>query len=147
MRITYETDVVAWSREQSKLLRSGQLADLDLEHIAEEIEDVGRSEQRELAHRMTALLTHFLLWEFQPDHRCPGWEAAIYAGRNSTERRIHKAPSLSKSLLDADWCADAWEDAVAAASKETGMAYADLPDRSPWSHEQLMDRHFLPGQR
>lgn len=47
--ISYETDIVAWAKEQARLVRTGQFALLDLEHIAEEIEDVGKSEQRELA--------------------------------------------------------------------------------------------------
>ncbi len=53
---TYENDVIAWAEEQSGLLRSGQFDLLDIEHIAEEIEDVGKSEQRELANRMALLL-------------------------------------------------------------------------------------------
>ena len=48
----YETDVVAWASEQAALLRSGKLSEIDIEKIAEEIEDVGKSEQRELASRM-----------------------------------------------------------------------------------------------
>ena len=43
------------TNEQAALLRAGKLDQLDLEHIAEEIEDVGKSEQRELAHRMAVL--------------------------------------------------------------------------------------------
>ncbi len=31
---------------------------LDLEHIADEIEDVGKSEQRELESRMAVLIAH-----------------------------------------------------------------------------------------
>ena len=48
----YETDVVAWASEQARLIRAGRFDLLDREHIAEEIEDVGKSEQRELATRM-----------------------------------------------------------------------------------------------
>ena len=43
--VRYEDDVVAWAAEQAKLLREGQLEQLDIEHLAEEIEDVGKSEQ------------------------------------------------------------------------------------------------------
>ena len=43
MASTYETDVVAWANEQAALLRSGNLSAIDIEHIAEEIEDVGKS--------------------------------------------------------------------------------------------------------
>ena len=56
--IRYEDDVVAWASEQARLLREGRLDRLDIEHLAEEIEDVGKSEQRELANRMAVLLAH-----------------------------------------------------------------------------------------
>lgn len=65
----YETDIVAWANEQAQLVRAGQFELLDLEHIAEEIEDVGKSEQRELASRMTLLIAHLLKWQFQPERR------------------------------------------------------------------------------
>jgi hypothetical protein len=51
MGTSYEKDVVAWANEQAALLRAGKLSAIDVEHIAEEIEDVGKSEQRELAPR------------------------------------------------------------------------------------------------
>ncbi len=65
----YETDVVAWASEQARLIRAGRFDLVDREHIAEEIEDVGKSEQRELATRMAALLAHLLKWQHQPERR------------------------------------------------------------------------------
>ena len=41
-KIDYEADIVAWSREQAQWLKAGQFDQLDLEHLAEEIEDVGK---------------------------------------------------------------------------------------------------------
>jgi hypothetical protein len=55
MNTPYDTDVIAWATEQAALLRSGRLAEIDIEHIAEEIEDVGKSEKRELANRLAVL--------------------------------------------------------------------------------------------
>lgn len=138
MNTTYDKDVVAWAQEQAQLLRSGQFADLDIEHITDEIESVGKSEQRELASRMAVLLAHLLKWEYQPDRRCSSWARTIKVQRDSIERRIRRAPSLNASLSDADWWADAWDDAVEAASKETGMAYTDFPEVCPWNQEQVM---------
>jgi len=46
MSISYEKDVVAWASEQAALLRAGKFSELDIEHIADEVEDVGRSEKR-----------------------------------------------------------------------------------------------------
>jgi len=71
--ISYETDIVAWANEQAQLVRAGRFELLDLEHIAEEIEDVGKSEQRELASRMTILLAHLLKWQFQPEQQGRSW--------------------------------------------------------------------------
>ena len=55
MGTSYETDVVAWAMEQAALLRAREFSAIDIEHIAEEIEDVARSEQRELIDRIVKL--------------------------------------------------------------------------------------------
>ena len=70
----YEQDIVAWASQQSSLLRAGYFADLDLEHLMEEIDDVGRSERRELASRMAVLLAHLLKWAYQPERRGASWQ-------------------------------------------------------------------------
>lgn len=144
MGTTYDADIVAWASEQSSLLRAGRFSDLDIEHIAEEIEDVGKSEQRELAGRMAVLLTHLLKWEYQPERRGSSWEDTIRTQRERIERRIGKTPSLKASLADPDWQADAWGDAVDDAVKETGMARKVFPKSCPWSKEQIMAQDFYP---
>ena len=103
MGTTYETDVVAWATEQAALLRSGQFSAIDIENIAEEILDVGKSEQRELESRMAVLLAHLLKWQFQPERRSSSWEETIRVQRNRIERRLRKTPSLKASLSDPDW--------------------------------------------
>jgi hypothetical protein len=37
----YEQDIVLWTARNAELLRAGRLEEADLEHIAEEIEDLG----------------------------------------------------------------------------------------------------------
>jgi hypothetical protein len=66
---TYHGDIIAWASEQARLLRTGQFSKLDIERVAEEIEDVGKSERRELENRMAALLAHPLQRECQPSRR------------------------------------------------------------------------------
>lgn len=144
-RIEYETDIVAWANEQAALLRAGKLDQIDIEHISDEVEDVGKSEQRELSSRMAVLLSHLLKWQFQPSHRGVSWEATIHTQRNSIARRVQKTPSLKASLSDVDWWADAWDDAVEAASKETGMAYTEFPETCPWAEDQVLRQDFFPG--
>jgi hypothetical protein len=73
----YEKDVILWSQEQARALRARDFSKLDIEHLADEIEDVGKSEERELANRMAILLTHLLKWRFQPERRSASWRRTI----------------------------------------------------------------------
>ena len=63
--------------EQAALFRAGRFGLLELEHVAEEIEDVGESERRELTNRLAVLLAHLLNWQFQPGRRYTSWERTI----------------------------------------------------------------------
>ncbi|WPL19317.1 hypothetical protein Thiowin_04434 [Thiorhodovibrio winogradskyi] len=72
-----EADIIAWANEQAGLLRSRRFDQLDIAHLVEEIEDVGKSEQRELASRMAVLLAHLLKWAYQCERRTPSWKRTI----------------------------------------------------------------------
>jgi len=146
MNTRYETDVVAWANEQAELLRAGRLEKLDLAHIAEEIEDVGKSEQRELAHRMSILLMHLLKWEFQPSHRTNSWTSTIRDQRKSIARRLEKTPSLKKSLSDNDWLEDVWLDARNDATKETGIEFDKFPLWCSWGMLHILQQDWFPSE-
>ena len=47
----YDLDFYEWTVRNAELLRSGRVSEADLEHIAEEIEDMGKRERRELLSR------------------------------------------------------------------------------------------------
>ena len=46
--------------------RAGRFAELDIDQPADEIEDAGKSEKRELASRMAVLLARLIKWSRQP---------------------------------------------------------------------------------
>jgi hypothetical protein len=138
----YETDIVAWSSEQAELLRSRQWSALDIEHIAEEIEDVGKSEQRELRSRVAVLLAHLLKWKFQPHMRSKSWLATIAVQRRSISRKLRKIPSLNRFLFDEEWLDEAWDDAVIIAIGETGLH--EFPNAPIWTAQQTLDPEFFP---
>lgn len=145
MNTSYETDVVAWANEQAALIRAGRLDQLDLTHIADEIEDVGKSEQRELASRMAVLLMHLLKWQFQPDRRTNSWKATIKTQRRLLVRRIRKTPSLAPMLVDPEWIDEMWVDATAAAEKETGIDIGTFPEICPWAMADVLTEGWLPN--
>ena len=144
MMKTYETDVVAWANEQAKLIRAGRFDLLDLEHIAEEIEDVGKSEQRELASRMAVLLAHLLKWQYQPDRRGASWRATIRTQRNLIGKRLDRTPSLRPMLSDSDWIEDMWADARQSASQESGIGFSVFPEICPWPMSETLSPNFFP---
>lgn len=143
MNTSYETDVVAWANEQAALLRSGKLSSIDIEHIAEEIEDVGKSEQRELASRMAVLLAHLLKWQFQPAMRSKSWEVTIKHQRVALAKRLARTPSLQPMLIDPNWIEDMWGDAIDSATKDTGLG--DFPESCIWSMTDVLREGWLPA--
>jgi hypothetical protein len=142
---TYETDIVAWANEQVALLRTGNLAKLDLKHIAEEIEDVGKSEQRELASRLSVLLAHLLKWQFQPSKQSKSWQSTIKTQRREVMYLLAEAPSLKAKFDDAEWFGIVWAKAKNLGEAETGLDFEGLDDVCPWSIENILNQTWLPS--
>jgi hypothetical protein len=142
MSTSYEQDIVDWATEQAGYIRSGRFDLLDTAHLADEIEDVGKSEQRELANRMALLLSHLLKWQCQPERRGASWEITIRNQRVGVAKRLARTPSLRAMLRDADWQEEIWADALAACAAETGLT--DLPKSSPWDIDDVLRPGWLP---
>ncbi len=142
MNALYETDIIAWADEQAALLRAGRLADIDIEHIVEEIEAVGKSEQRALASRMAVLLAHLLKWQFQPQWRGSSWQRTIKEQRRAIAAHLRDTPSLKHALSNPNWWQGVWADAVTQAIKETGLDR--FPDDCPWTVQQILAMDFYP---
>ena len=139
----YETDVIAWANEQAAFIRSGRFDLLDLEHIADEIEDVGKSEQREFENRMAVLLAHLIKWQYQSSYRGRSWERTIKELRTMIMRRLSKTPSLKPELENPDFWSESWADAARMAENETGMLNV-FPESCPWDFAQIMNPEFWP---
>ncbi|MBK1700589.1 DUF29 domain-containing protein [Thiococcus pfennigii] len=140
--VPYEDDVVAWADQQARFLRERRFDELDIEHLAEEIEDVGKSEQRELASRMSLLLADLLTWQHQPGWRGASWRITIRNQRRGVARRLDETPSLRPKLDDPDWWAAVWDDATARAAQETGLS--EFPEVCPWPASDVLDQEWLP---
>jgi len=87
-RPLYDQDFYAWANEQAGLLRAGRSSEADIEHIAEEIESIGRSEKRELVSRLTEALLHLLKWQYQPALRGNSWRLILEEQRNQLEDHL-----------------------------------------------------------
>jgi Domain of unknown function DUF29 len=79
----YEKDFYAWSKEQAELLRSGRFGDLDLDHLIEEVDDLGESLKRSVRSRIRNIIEHLLKLECSPaqDPR-GGWYDSVLTQRD-----------------------------------------------------------------
>jgi len=138
----YEQDFYAWTLKNAELLREGRLGELDLEHLAEELESMGRSEKRELIHRLAVLLAHLLKWQVQAGRRGRRWQLTLKEQRRQAARVLHDNPSLKPLLTEI--VIDAYQDAILRAAQETGLEESAFPADCPFTLEQILNEDFLP---
>lgn len=138
----YDTDIVAWASEQAELLRGRHWDALDLEHIAEEIEEVGKSEKRELKSRMAVLIAHLLKWQYQPGMRSRSWRSTVEVQRQAVQQCLRQTPSLKHLLNDDEWPQWAWTTALTTAITDSGLD--DLPRTPIWVMRDILDPTFYP---
>jgi hypothetical protein len=140
--IAYDDDFFAWTEEQARLLRAGDLSQLDIENIAEEMEDMGRSIRRELRHRLAVLTMHLLKWRYQPGYRSRSWSGTIGEQREQIADLIDESPSL-RPVLARD-LTKIYGVAVTKALGETGLPEATFPADCPFTPDQILAKDFLP---
>lgn len=140
----YEKDFYAWILHNAALLRAGKLAEVDAEHVAEELESMGKSEQRELLNRLALLISHLLKWEFQPQRRGNSWRATINHQRVKLKKLLNESPSLKYELSTK--ILEAYEDGVFFASQETHLPQEDFPQEVNYTQEELLDDTFFPNR-
>jgi len=142
LAIEYEQDFYSWLCHNISLLREGRLSEADVENIAEELDGMSKSQQRELISRLKILFIHLLKWQFQPDRRSNSWKGTIIEQRSQIRQLLKISPSL-KHQMD-EKIADAYTDAVEYASLETGIPQSDFPQTCPYFFEQAVDKNFYP---
>ncbi len=138
---TYDTDIFNWTNHQADLLRSGKLAEADIEHIAEEIESMGKSEKRELISRLKILLVHLLKWEYQPLRRSKSWQLTIKEQRMMIEDHLEYNPSL-KAMLD-EVIFKAYRLARTKSASETGLEEESFPEKCPYRFADILTKEIV----
>jgi hypothetical protein len=137
----YEKDFYAWSKEQAELLRTGRFGDLDMDHLIEEVEDLGESLYRSARSRIRTIVEQLLKLEHSParDPRA-GWVETVMTQRSDLEDELTRSlrPRLEQALSRTY---DQARRNVAAALREHGEhAAADgLPTTCPYTLDQITD--------
>jgi hypothetical protein len=98
----YDTDILLWSEQQADLLRRHAAGEPlneapDWPNIAEEIEDVGRSERNSVESHLVLALLHDLKAEAWPLSRdVPHWRAEARGHCDEARRRF--SPSMAQRI-------------------------------------------------
>src|SRR5947199_3945094 len=98
----YDTDFALWTARTAELLRTGAIEEADLEHVAEEIESMGKAQARALESRVTRVLEHMLKLRLAAgglrERNERGWRGSIARQQVAIKRLLRESPSLRPSL-------------------------------------------------
>jgi hypothetical protein len=144
----YERDFVAWTEEQARALRSrgGGGNALDHDHLAEEIEDLGKSELRACASQIDNIIEHLLKIEFSGQEGPSGhWRKELREFRRQLSRTV--TPTLRNRLEPQ--LADMFDDVLKGLAEDVALLNADearaaRPAGYDWAE---IASDFLPAPR
>jgi hypothetical protein len=138
----YDEDIYAWSQHQARVLRAlaGTGArlpnDLDLEHIAEEIEDLGNEQRFQVESNLGQALAHLIKVVALPqDQAARHWIKEANAFLVNASRRYR--PSMRRVIEPAKIWAWARRDAAADLQFD-GHALPVLPSDLPFPLDDLI---------
>lgn len=144
----YEEDFHAWALGQAEALRRLAAArsniDLDLEHLAEEVEDLGRSQRHAVEGHVERIIEHFLKLEHSPaPYPRALWKKTVAVQRAELARKV--TPSLRAHL--AATLAQRYRVArrlAALGLEEDAVDPALLPSDCPYTLDQIEQDDWLP---
>jgi hypothetical protein len=131
LKSLYEIDEHLWLTEMIKLLRENRLAELDLENLIEELEDL----RQIMVH---LLLLQYWTEEYEYNHR--HWTGEIATFRIQINRAL--TANLKKHLLENQ--EDIYQEATFIITQKTDMSSGIFPSSCPYSLEQVLDKDWLP---
>jgi|HubBroStandDraft_4_1064222.scaffolds.fasta_scaffold259234_2 hypothetical protein len=138
----YEKDFFRWTQDTADLIRRRRFEEIDLEHVSEENEDMGKRDCREVRSRLAALTRYLLNWQIRPELReASSWLVTINDHRTEVQLILDDSPSLCDipALLPA-----VYEVASALAAIETELSIDRFPSACPYTPEQIMDHGYFP---
>jgi hypothetical protein len=147
----YDRDLQLWIEQTIEKLNNRQFESLDIEHLIEELTDLGKSEKNALKSNLMILLAHLLKLRIQsdaPDTMKGSWYSSVIEHRQRVLNNLEDTPSLKGFLGEA--VKKAYLDGRKLAIKESKLAKfgVRIPDEReypltcPFSIEQILDEEF-----
>ncbi len=147
----YDQDLQLWIEQTISQLKHREFDSLDIEHLIEELVDLGKSEKNALKSNLKILLAHLLKLSIQfdaPETMKRSWYSSVIEHRQRVLDNLADTPSLQSFLAEA--IEKAYEDGRKLAIKEGKLAKLgvrvppenEYPLICPFSIEQILDEDF-----
>ncbi|MFL5333363.1 MAG: DUF29 domain-containing protein [Geminicoccaceae bacterium] len=149
----YDEDFYQWTRNQADALRrlAGERwnGPLDLEHLAEEVEDLGKSQLLTVRSQVERVLEHLLKLEYSPaaDPR-RGWLLSVLNARGHI--RDHMTAAIRNEIEPAITAvyARARRRTMVSLKEHGELDLADLlPKQCPYTFAQVLDEDWFPANQ
>jgi hypothetical protein len=151
----YNQDFQIWLNQTIEQLEKGDFAALDIEHLIEELNDLGKSERNALVSNLIILLGHLLKVKIQhdaPETMKGSWYDSINEHRTRILFQLEETPSLKSHLLEAiekaypKGCKLAIKDSKNASKSVRIPSENEYPQDCPFTIEEILNEDFLGDQ-
>ena len=140
VKTLYETDYLEWAEQTAQLIRERRFDEIDLENLADEVEDLASRAKSAVKSQLRRMLMHLVKQRIQPERDGASWRASIASAQAELLDDISNSPSLrrfARAVLES-----VYRDAVRIALLETGIeagaAELNLPEHCPFTLDQLL---------
>lgn len=135
---SYDRDFFKWTHTQALLLKKGEFSKLDIEHLIEEIESLGKSDKRSLKSHLINLLMHLLKIQYQPEMKenTNSWDASVRNARLEITLLLEDSPSLKNELPK--MIESAYKFARQKAADETNISLKTFPKECSWTIKEII---------
>ena len=144
----YDDDFYAWTQHQAAVLREMPASDnrFDREHVAEEIEDLGKSERNAVRSQIRRIIEHLLKLAHSPAQQPRfGWQASVAEARAALADQL--SPTLRRDVeaMLPRLYEDGREQAELALQGYGEMeAAGEMPADCPFALDDILRRGWYP---
>jgi len=144
----YDDDFYAWTQHQGMVLRTMAVADnrFDCDNVAEEIEDLGRSERDAVRSQIRRIIEHLLKLAYSPAPQPRfDWMASIAEARATLGDKISPTLRLDAEAMLAELYRDGRRQAeLSLRAYGEHQAAEALPQSSPYSLDDIFREDWYP---
>jgi hypothetical protein len=142
VQATQNSDYYAWTLQTAERLRNGRVSEVDLNDVAQELEDMGKAQRHALASHLKVLIVHLLKWRYQPSFRGVSWRLSITNARDEIAELLEDSPSLKSKI--GELVARRYPAARSRAALETGLPDETFPQTCPFAEGEMLDASYWP---